>query len=58
MANGLPEIQIKLLGVFMLLFTTALTTFSSVQFFEGAVAAIALYVSTKPAIKRPRTTRK
>lgn len=42
----------------MFLFTTALTAFSSVHFFEGAVAAIALYVSTKPATRRPRTAGK
>ncbi|WKY44858.1 hypothetical protein Q5O14_01830 [Eubacteriaceae bacterium ES2] len=41
-----------------LLTSAALTAFSSVHFFEGAVAAIALYVSTKPAAKKPRTPRK
>lgn len=35
-----------------------IAAFSSVEFFEGAVAAIALYVATKPAVKRPRTTKK
>ena len=36
------------------MFFAALPAFSSVQFFEGAVAAIALYVSTKPAVRRPK----
>ncbi|MDK2937377.1 MAG: hypothetical protein PWP62_2385 [Eubacteriaceae bacterium] len=33
----------------------AVTAFNSVQFFEGAVAAIALYISTKPTVRKPRT---
>lgn len=37
---------------------TGLAAFCTVEFFEGAVAAIALYVATKPAVRRPRTTKK
>lgn len=37
----------------MPLFTT-LAAFSAVEFFEGSVAAIALYVATKPAVRNPK----
>ncbi|MGV8905930.1 MAG: hypothetical protein ACOH15_04970 [Acetobacterium sp.] len=33
---------------------TALAAFSAVEFFEGAVAAIALYVATKPVVRNPK----
>ena len=42
----------------MMMITTAVTAFSAVEFFEGAMAAIALYVATKPQVRRPRTTKK
>lgn len=43
----------------MFMFATAVAAFSAVEFFEGAVAAIALYVATKPAVRTPkRPTRK
>jgi hypothetical protein len=41
----------------MFMFTT-IAAFSAVEFFEGAVAAIALYVATKPTVRRPRATKK
>lgn len=37
---------------------TALAAFSSVEFLEGAVAGIALYIANKPAVRRSRTTKK
>lgn len=37
----------------MFMFST-LAAFSAVEFFEGAVAAIALYVATKPAVRNPK----
>lgn len=38
----------------MLLMFTTITAFSAVEFFEGATAAIALYMATKPAIRNPK----
>lgn len=42
----------------MMLMFTAIAAFSAVEFFEGAVAAIALYVATKPAVRSSRRTTK
>lgn len=42
----------------MLIFTTAMAAFSAVEFFEGAMAAVVLYVATKPPVRRPGTTKR
>ncbi|WP_373484472.1 hypothetical protein [Acetobacterium sp.] len=38
----------------MFMFATTVAAFSAAEFFEGAMAAIALYVATKPAVRAPK----